>query len=178
VFEVPGFLEAVVTKPAPQQIIVGVHRSAASLAALRWAAAEARLRRAMLHVVHAWEPAVCRASYAILGDDEASGQERLQAQGVLAGVMRGGYGSEIPPGVTAELAEGTAERVLVQRSREASLLVLGAADAHLAGRPAGPVIRACMRSARCPLVIITAAADAPPATESRHQASMAAARAG
>jgi nucleotide-binding universal stress UspA family protein len=55
-----------------------------------------------------------------------------------------------------------AERVLVQRSREADLLVLGAAGAHLAGRPAGPVIRACMRSARSPLVIITATADALP----------------
>jgi nucleotide-binding universal stress UspA family protein len=151
-----------VTESAPQRIIVGVHRSAASLAALRWAAAEARLRRAKLHVVHAWEPAVRRASYAILGDSTVSGQERLRARGVLAAVMRGVYGSEIPPGITAELAEGMAERVLVQRSREASLLVLGAADAHLAGRPAGPVIRACMRGARCPLVIITAPADALP----------------
>ena len=149
-------------EPAPQQIIVGVHQSAASLAALRWAAAEARLRRAKLHVVHAWEPAARRASYAILGDSTVSGQERLRAQSVLAAVMRGVYGIEIPPGVTAELAEGTAERVLVQRSREASLLVLGAAGAHLAGRPAGPVIRACMRSARCPLVIITATADVLP----------------
>jgi nucleotide-binding universal stress UspA family protein len=143
-----------------QQIIVGVHQSAASVAALRWAAAEARLRRVMLHVVHAWEPAVRRASYAILGDSTVSGQERLRAQSVLAAVMCGVYGIEIPPGVTAELAEGTAERVLVQHSQRASLLVLGAAGAHLAGRPAGPVIRACMRSARCPLVIITATADA------------------
>lgn len=149
-------------EPAPQQIIVGVHQSAASLAALRWAAAEARLRCASLHVVHAWESAVRRASYAILGDSTVSGQERLRAQRVLAAVMRGAYGVEIPPGVTAELAEGTAERVLVQRSRGASLLVLGAADAHLAGRPAGPVIRACMRSAGCPLVIITATAGARP----------------
>jgi len=151
-----------VIEPAPQQIIVGVHQSAASLAALRWAAAEARLRRAKLHVVHAWEPAARRASYAILGDSTVSGQERLRAQSVLAAVMRGAYGVEIPARVTAELAEGTAERVLVQRSREASLLVLGAAGAHLAGRPAGPVIRACMRSARCPLVIITATADVLP----------------
>jgi nucleotide-binding universal stress UspA family protein len=151
-----------VTEPSPQQIIVGVHRSAASVAALRWAAAEARLRRAMLHVVHAWEPAVRRASYAILSDSTVSGQERLLAQGALAATVRGVYGSEIPPAVTAELAEGTAERVLVQRSREADLLVLGAAGAHLAGGPAGPVIRACMRSARCPLVIITATADALP----------------
>jgi nucleotide-binding universal stress UspA family protein len=151
-----------VSEVASQQIIVGVHKSAASVAALRWAAAEARLRRATLHVVHAWEPAVRRASYAIMGDGAASGQERLRAQGVLAAVMRGVNGSEIPPGTTAELAEGMAERVLVERSNEASLLVLGAAGAHLAGRPAGPVIRACMRSARCPLVIITASADTTP----------------
>jgi nucleotide-binding universal stress UspA family protein len=162
VFGVHGCLEAVVTEYASQRIIVGVHRSAASLAALRWAAAEARLRRVTLHVVHAWEPAVRRASYAILGDSAANGQEWLRAQGVLAAVMRGAHGSEVPPGITAELAEGTAERVLVQRSYEAGLLVLGASGAHLAGRPPGPVIRACTRSARCPLVIITADAAAPP----------------
>ncbi len=50
----------------------------------------------------------------------------------------------------------------MQRSRGAGLLVLGAVGAGLAERPAGPVIRACMRSARCPLVIITAAAGATP----------------
>ena len=59
------------TEPAQQRIVVGVKRSAASLAALRWAAAEARLRHATLHVVHAWEPAARRASYAILGDSPA-----------------------------------------------------------------------------------------------------------
>ena len=150
------------TEPAPQRIVVGVHRSAASLAALRWAAGEARLRRATVHVVHAWEPAARRASYAILGDQAPSGQERLRAEGVLAGVMRTVYGSEVPAGITAELAEGTAERILVQRSRGAGLLVLGAVGAGLTERPAGPVIRACMRSARCPLVIITAAAGATP----------------
>ena len=150
------------SEPAPQRIVVGVHRSAASVAALRWAAGEARLRHAALYVVHAWERAVCRASYAILGDSGASGQERLRAESVLAGVLRAVYGGEVPPGVTAELAEGMAERVLAQRSRGAGLLVLGAAGASLAERPAGPVIRACMRSARCPLVINTAAADAPP----------------
>jgi nucleotide-binding universal stress UspA family protein len=155
-------VEAVVTEPAPQRIVVGVHRSAASVAALRWAAAEARLRRARLHVVHVWEPAACRASYAILGDRAPSGQERRRAQGVLDGVIRAVYGSEVLAGITAELAEGMAERVLVQRSGAAGLLVLGAAGPDLGERPAGPVIRACMRSARCPLVIITAAADAPP----------------
>jgi len=77
--------------------------------------------------------------------------------------MRAAFGAEVPVGVTAEIAEGMAERVLAHRSRDASLLVLGAtADAGMTGRPAGPVIRACIRSAKCPLVIITAAAGARP----------------
>jgi nucleotide-binding universal stress UspA family protein len=156
-------LEAVVTEPVQQRIVVGVKRSATSLAALRWAAAEARLRHAILHVVHAWEPAARRASYAILGDNPVGGQERLRAKDNLAAIMRAAFGTEVPAGITAEIAEGMAERVLAQCSRDAGLLVLGAtADAEMTGRPAGPVIRACMRSARCPLVIITAAAGALP----------------
>jgi nucleotide-binding universal stress UspA family protein len=156
-------LEAVVTEPAKQRIIVGVKRSAASLAALRWAAAEAGLRRATLHVVHAWEPAARRASYAVLGDSPAGGQERLRAKDNLAAIMRTAFGAEVPAGMTAEITEGMAERVLAHRSRDADLLVLGAAaDAGVTGRPAGPVIRACIHSARCPLVIITAAAGAQP----------------
>jgi nucleotide-binding universal stress UspA family protein len=156
-----------VTEPAEQRIVVGVKRSASSLGALRWAAAEARLRHATLYVVHAWEPAARRASYAILGDSPAGGQERLRAKDNLAAIMRAAFGTEVPVGMTAEIAEGMAERVLVDRSRDAGLLVLGAAAGAAAGagatrRPAGPVIRACMRSARCPLVIITAAAGALP----------------
>ena len=68
------------TEPAQQRIVVGVKRSAASLAALRWAAAEARLRHVALHVVHAWEPAVRRASYAILDDSPPGGQALLASR--------------------------------------------------------------------------------------------------
>jgi nucleotide-binding universal stress UspA family protein len=152
-----------VTEPAQQRIVVGVNRTAASVAALRWAAAEARLRRTTLHVVHAWEPATRRASYAILGDSPVLGQERRRAQDNLAAIMRAAFGGETPEDITAEVAEGMAERVLAHHSEDASLLVLGAAaDTGQSGRPPGPVIRCCMRSARCPLVIITAAADARP----------------
>ncbi len=155
------------TEPAEQRIVVGVKWSVGSLAALRWAAAEARLRRVTLHVVHTWEPVARPASYAILGDSPAGGQERLRAhaQENLAAIMRAAFGAESPAGITAEVTEGRAERILADRSQDARacLLVLGAAaDTGVTGRPAGPVIRACMRSARCPLVIITAAADARP----------------
>jgi hypothetical protein len=37
--------------------------------------------------VYAWEPAARRASYAILGDSPAGGQERLRAKDNLAAIM-------------------------------------------------------------------------------------------
>lgn len=145
------------TEVAEQLIVVGVKRSAASVAALRWAAGEARLRRATLQVVHAWESVAGRASYAILDDSPASGQERQRAQDQLDAIVRAAFIGEVPGGIKTEVVEGMAERILARCSRNASLLVLGAtADAGVTPRPAGPVIRACMRSARCPLVIITA----------------------
>src|SRR5438552_5466694 len=114
-------LEAVVIEPGQQRMVVGVKRSAAALAALRWAAAEARLRRTTLHVVHTWEPAARPASYAIVGDRPANGQERHCAQDNLAAIMRAAFGAEPPAGVTVEVAEGMAERVLAHRSQDACL---------------------------------------------------------
>jgi nucleotide-binding universal stress UspA family protein len=154
------------TQPGQQRIVVGVDSSAAALAALRWAAAEARLRHAALHVVHAWEPVTYRAPYAVPHDWPTAEQERLRALAELAAVVRAAFGSEAPVDVTQELAEGAAERVLIDRSLGAGLLVLGAVAPQSPGQPAGPVVRACMRSARCPLVIISSAvgslrADAP-----------------
>jgi nucleotide-binding universal stress UspA family protein len=144
--------------PGQQRIVVGVDRSAAALAALRWAVAEARLRGAALHVVHAWEPVTHRAPYAVPHDWPTDEQERLRASADLAAVIFAVFGGQAPAGVTQELAEGPAERVLIDRSQDAGLLVLGAIAPQSPGGPAGPVVRACMRSARCPLVIISSAA--------------------
>jgi nucleotide-binding universal stress UspA family protein len=145
-----------------QRIVVGVDRSEAALAALEWAAAEARLRKASLHVVHAWEPVTYHASYAVVDDWPTGEQERLRAGADLAAVMRAVFGAEGAANVTQELAEGVAERVVVARSAGADLLVLGAdTPERLAGRPAGPVIRACMSHAQCPVVIIGAGPSHP-----------------
>jgi nucleotide-binding universal stress UspA family protein len=77
------------------------------------------------------------------------------------------------PGITvrAEVAEGLAARVLLDRAAGADMLVLGRTyhgPEH--NRGAGPVIRACLRSATCPVVAIgladqLAQAQARPAPE-------------
>jgi nucleotide-binding universal stress UspA family protein len=151
---------------AGRRIVVGVSGSPASQAALSWAAREARLRNAALHVVHTWDPVPHRAPYA-QPSSQTREQQRQTAHGRLADVLRGAFGPATPQWVTAELAEGVPERVLVQRSGGTGLLVIGATTlADPLGRPAGPVVRACVTHAHCPLVIIGVTAGQPGITRS------------
>jgi nucleotide-binding universal stress UspA family protein len=62
--------------------------------------------------------------------------------------------------VRVEVVDGLAARVLLDRCAGADMLVLGtASDTPGPGRPVGPVIRACLRRATCPVVVIGAAQD-------------------
>jgi hypothetical protein len=95
----------------------------------------------------------------------APDQERAAAAAGLAATVRAAFGSAPPSGVTTELAEGLVVRVLLDRAAGADLLVLGATTpasmpkAGLAiGPTAGPVARACLSRADCPLVIVSAPA--------------------
>jgi nucleotide-binding universal stress UspA family protein len=138
-----------------QQIVVGVSGSPASAAALSWAAEEARLRGATLRVVWACDRGRHAAPYAAVGAMPTGEEQRAAARYGLAAVTRAEFGPLTPDDVIAELADGTPERVLVDRSRDADLLVMGAtAPAWSAGRSEGPVVRACLARARCPVVVI------------------------
>ena len=70
--------------------------------------------------------------------------------------------------VRTEIAEGLAARVLLDQAANADMLVLGrnsgGPDPY---RAAGPVIRVCLRAARCPVVII-GAVDAVAANRADH----------
>jgi len=149
------------------RVVVGVSRSAASQAALLWAADEARLRKADLHVVRVWDPARHAAPYAAPGSIPTGEEDREAAREGLAATIRAAFGPEMPAGVTVELAEGMPERVLVDRSAAADLLVLGPPHPPwMVGRAAGPVVRACLEHARCAVVVVTAA-DGPPVPTGR-----------
>ena len=147
------------------RLVVGISGSRASLTALRWAAAEARLRGASLHVLRAWDPARHAAPYAGAGHWPTGEGPGAEARARLAADLRAELGPVMPEGVTAELAEGTPESVMVAQSADADLLVLGVtAPPWLPDRPEGPVIRACLAHARCPVVIVGSAEDAHPPT--------------
>lgn len=144
----------------PRRIVVGVHGSDASVTALRWAVREAELLEARLHVVCAWEhEAAWVASYAphvgLPCREETCKMARIAAEQAVRTVL-GPYPS-IP--VTVEVAEGLAARVLLERAAGAEFLVLGT-TASRAGDGIGPVARACLRHASCPVMIVGAGASA------------------
>jgi len=143
--------------PAVRRIVVGVDGSVESVAALRWACREACLRGAEVHAVHVRE--VHRrslASYAVpapSAEDDAS----IDIDDLVRTVQ-----ADQAPGVQVHVEEvdGLAARVLLDRCAGADMLILGTSGDVPGGlRSAGPVIRACLRRAPCPVVVISAAQD-------------------
>ncbi len=140
-----------------RRIVVGVDGSAESVAALGWACREASLRAAEVLAVLALESACHQvASYAVPAPRRAGG-----SWGGARDVLRAAVSEALNrfPGVSVrtEIAEGLAARVLLDQATDADMLVLGhnsqGPDPY---RAAGPVIRVCLRAARCPVVIIGA----------------------
>ena len=141
------------------QIVVGVDRTAASAAAIRWAAGEARLRQAGLHLVFACDHDRHRRAYYAGGPGASRSAEAVAGWAVLFAAER--LASQaLPPGrLSAELADGPPARMLIDRSAGADLLVLGSAyqacQSAGEGPPGmGPVARACLRGAACPVVVV------------------------
>jgi nucleotide-binding universal stress UspA family protein len=135
-------------------IVVGVHGTPASDAAVDWAVREARLRRAAVHLVLARDPALsCRAPYArpaAPGDSDADARRLADASLRTSRLLPLGW-------VTTELVAGLPARVLADRAKGAGLLVIGTTrPAGYAADFLGPVARACLRHPPCPVVIIAA----------------------
>jgi nucleotide-binding universal stress UspA family protein len=151
---------AIVTDP--RRIVVGVDGSVESLAALSWACREASLRSAEVHAVLALEAACHQvASYAVPAPRQTTG-----SWGAAREVLRRSVTEAVSrfPGVTVrtDITEGLAARVLLDHSADADMLVLGhRSHGPDPSRGAGPVIRACLRAAHCPVVVIGAPESAP-----------------
>jgi nucleotide-binding universal stress UspA family protein len=148
-------------------VLVGVGGSGAATAALIWAAGEARRRGARLRVIQAWQARPWRALYAGTGG-RAGPPSQAAAADRLAACVRAALGDGAGLDPVTEVIEGAPERVLAEASAGADLLVLGTCrqspvahiDPLIVDRPVGPVIRACLSRARCPVVIISPEAAA------------------
>jgi nucleotide-binding universal stress UspA family protein len=141
------------------RIVVGVAGPAASAAAVRWAVREARLRHAAVHLVCAcnsdarlWAP-YASSSWATHED------ERYAAAAAVLAAMADIARPRLPPGwLTTELVREPPVGALLDQAADAEMLVLGTTrSARGTGQPlraVGPVARACLRLAPCPVVVV------------------------
>ncbi|WP_084265462.1 universal stress protein [Actinomadura macra] len=138
------------------QILVGLDGSAASLAALRWAVAEAELRHAEIVAVRSWRASrEWLAPYAVMASRPSPGRERERARRALASDVLAVLGPAPAVKVHQELVYGEPARTLVDRAATVDLLVLGGHRGDGQATPAiGPVGAACLRRAACPVVIV------------------------
>ena len=143
-------------------VVVGVDGSADALRAVRWAVPEARRRRAVLRLVHAFAwtddrmvgmPGLGREDY---GDRlRAAAQRGLSAAAAVASELD----RTVP--VESELVLGTAAGVLVEQSQSAELAVVGdRGRGRITSMLAGSVAVGVAAHAACPVVVVRGSATA------------------
>jgi nucleotide-binding universal stress UspA family protein len=168
-------------------VAVGVDGSAGAREALRWAAAEARLRQARLRIVHASTSGLFGAGGAGYGYPYMGGSNETLPRAGFSDVHRAG--EELLAHLIAELGveldgleverrvvTGEPAEVLVDEVAERDLLVVGSrGHGGFAGLLLGSVSQRCAHHAPCPVVIVRSKGSAasgpePTATARRESA--------
>ena len=138
-------------------IVVGVDGSPGAKAALRWALAEARLRRTPLHVVHAWAVPYATVGYGMapLIDEGFTAELEQGAKGLVEEMLAEAGSEADGVEVEREIAEGSAAHVLLEKAERAELLVVGSRGlGGFRGLLLGSVSQQCAHHARCPVVVV------------------------
>ena len=135
-----------------QRIVIGVDGSPGSIAALRVATDEARLRNAALRVVMAWQltwPEMAIETPRLL----EQGQEHARAQ--LDAALSELVVSDADLELTAELVSGHPVPVLIEATRDATMLVVGTrGTSGVVGAFVGSVAHAVIHHAHCPVLVV------------------------
>lgn len=137
------------------RIVVGIDGSEGSARALRWAATQARLQDAELHVVSvAAFPelvGVPGAMYSVESKEEVETRIREIQDRLLDEVLGDEPGVEI----RREVTMGGAAETLIDAARDADLVVVGSRGlGGFKGLLLGSVSRAVVQHASCPTVVV------------------------
>lgn len=147
-----------------RRIVVGLDGSAESVAAAHWAAREALLRGAPLHLVHAeiWSPPH--------GVPAAGSEERRQAARTLLREASDKLLDQHPRlNISAESFDGQPAASLVHATADAGMLVLGSRGlGTLRGFVLGSVGMAVIHAVERPVVLVRATEDALPHAQGQH----------
>jgi len=141
------------------RIVVGIDGSPTSLAALRAALEEARLRRAPLRVVMAWQ--LTWSEIAIEAPVVVQKIVEHNARILEDAMASIDHGHAAGVDVSSELVNGYPATELVAAATGARLLVVGArGTSGISGTLIGSVAQAAIHHAKCPVLVVP-----PPAHE-------------
>jgi nucleotide-binding universal stress UspA family protein len=144
-------------------IVVGVDGSANSRVALGWAMQEAAAKHTLLTVLTVHEVAVSFWTHhpVAVPADEALLESSRRAAAELVANAATELGVSQPASVTVRAVNGIAAAELIEASRDADLVVVGArGGAHAGGlaghMPIGSVSNKVLHHAECPVVVVPA----------------------
>jgi nucleotide-binding universal stress UspA family protein len=142
-----------------KKILVGVDGSEKSHAALKWASELALKIGASLEVMTTWQTPFPTAELVAIGFnlDMSEINDRPQAIAELRidKVVQAVFGKVNPEGVTKIVTEGYPALMLVEKSKDVDLLVLGNRGYSPAVETLlGSVSQHCLSHAKCPVVIV------------------------
>jgi len=139
------------------RVVVGVDGSAASIAALRYAARIADAFDAPLEAVTTWTYPPFMDAYTIAGWSAEDDAERLLDDAIVEA-----FASNPPQRLLRNVLAGPAAATLVDVSRRAGMLVLGnRGHGGFVGLLLGSVSAACAAHAKCPVLIVHGDGPAP-----------------
>ncbi len=143
--------------PEGGDVVVGVDGSTGSQHALEWAMAEAALRGAPLVVVHAWwvEYPPSPSDFPFVSIDRrvfVRRSERMLRHMVDTAKE---HAAALPPSIDVEAVASAPARALIERGRDAALLVVGTRGrGGFAGALLGSVSQHCVHHAPCAVAVI------------------------
>jgi nucleotide-binding universal stress UspA family protein len=141
------------------RVVVGVDGSPASEAALERAAEEARLRHAVLHVVHAWQYPFDLTAASYTAVPVPAGEMEQWAEQVIDDALASA-GVDQSLAVVRQATNGSAALVLAEASRGAQLLVVGTRGHNrLTGLFLGSVSQYLAVHAPCPVLVVHGPGD-------------------
>jgi nucleotide-binding universal stress UspA family protein len=138
-------------------IVVGVDGSDSSRAALHWAYDEATHHGATLSVVSTWHPAAMPMTppYGSLPPEGYADQPKQEALDLLERLIAALEARKPAVDVRTLIAEGNPAEVLIERSKEADLMVVGSrGHGGFRGMLLGSVSQHLVAHAHCPVVVV------------------------
>lgn len=139
-------------------IVVGIDGSPGSLAALRWALAQARHRGSAVRAVSAWQLPYHQGFIGHLALESFHGPLAQAARHTIDAALADASIDTTGIDVTRVVEEGAAAKVLIDAAADAELLVVGSRGlGGFRGLLLGSVSQQCAQGAACPVVIVPSA---------------------